>query len=169
MTILIAMNSSKSESSASPFHLADRAAREKALAGKITSTYESATFSSPVLDQFRGLMPNYNKRLSPDRDLGLSSSGHLRLSPETLPRLVSSSYIGIRPAALTESVFESPKEPAGKGFEITPDLPGRMLTGARLCSLSADLPMAPLASRLITLRQAEDGKEAEKDREYRKG
>ena len=55
----------------------------------------------------------------------------------------------------------------GKGLEIKPDLAGRTLAGARIGSrtLSADLPIAPLASRLVTLRQAEDGlKEAEKDR-----
>jgi hypothetical protein len=160
------MNDSKSESSASPSHLTDHQAREKALARKLTPTYESATFSSPVLDQFRGLMPDFNKRLSPDRSLGLSSSGHLRLSPETLPRLVSGSCIGIKSAALPESVSESPKMPAGKGLEILPDLPGKMLAGARMCTLSPGLPMAPLASRLLTLRQAENGlKEAEQSRE----
>lgn len=156
------MNSSKSESSVSPSHLTDRAAHEKALAGNLTPTYESATFSSPVLDQFRGLMPDFNKRLSPDRDLGLSSSAHLRLSPETLPRLVSSSCTGIGSAALPESVFESPKMPAGRGLEILPDLQGSMLTGSRICTINADLPMAPLVSRLVTLRRAKEGKEAEK-------
>jgi hypothetical protein len=161
------MNGSKSENSASPSHLTDRAAREKALVGKITPTYESATFSNPVLDQFRGLMPNFNKRLSPDRDLGLSA-GHLRLSPDTLPRLVSSSCTGIKSAALPESVFESPTTPAGKGLEIMPDLPGRTLTGARIRSLTLnpDLPIAPLASRLLTLRQTEERmKEVEKGME----
>ncbi len=164
------MNGSKSENSAPPSHLTDRAAREKALAGKITSIYESATFSNPILDQFRGLMPDFNKRLSSDRDLRLSS-GHLRLSQDTLPRLVSSSCSGIRSAALPECVFESPKTPAGKGLEIMPDLPGRTLTGAKICSLilSADLPMSPLASRLLTLRQIEDGlEEVKKDRELGK-
>lgn len=157
------MNDSKSESSASPSHLTDHQAREKALARKLTPTHESATFSSPVLDQFRGLMPDFNKRLSPDRNLGLSSSGYLRLSPETLPRLVSSSCTDIRSAALPGSVFESPKTSAGKKLDIMPDLPGRTLT--EICILSADLPMAPLASRLLTLRQTEDRvKEAEKDR-----
>jgi hypothetical protein len=157
------MNDSKSESSASPSHLTDHQAREKALARKLTPTYESATFSSPVLDQFRGLMPDFNKRLSPDRNLGLSSSGYLRLSPETLPRLVSSSCTDIRSAALPGSVFESPKTSTGKKLDIMPDLPGRTLTG--ICILSADIPMAPLGSRLLTLRQTEDRvKEAEKDR-----
>lgn len=157
------MNSSKSENSALPSHLTDRAAREKGLARQVTPIYESATFSSPVLDQFRGVMPDFNKRLSPDRNLGLSSSCHLRLSPETLPRLVSGSFTGIRSAAFPESVFESQKTPAGKGLEILPDLSGKTLTaGTR--TLSADLPMAPLASRLVTLRQAEKGlTEAEKD------
>jgi len=160
------MNSSKSENSALPSHLTDRAAREKAIAGKLTPIYESATFSSPVLDQFRGLMPDFNKRLSSDRDLGLSSSGCLRLSPETLPRLVSGSCSGIRSAALPESLSESPRTPAGKKFEILPDMPGSMLAGAGMCTLSADLPMAPLASRLVTFRQAENEiKDIEKGRE----
>jgi hypothetical protein len=165
------MNDSKSKNSTSPSNLTDRAAHEKALAGKITPTYESATFSNPVLDQFRGLMPDFNKRLSPNKDLGLSSSEHLRLSPDTLPRLVSNSCFGIKSVTFPETVFENPKMPAGKGLEITPDLPGRTLTGARICSLtpSANLPMAPLASRLLTLRQTEDElKDVEKNRESRK-
>jgi len=167
------MNDSEPENSASPSHLTDRAAREKALAGNLTLTYESATFSNPILDQFRGLMPDFNKRLSPDRDLGLSSSDHLRLSSETLPRLVSSSITGIKSAGLLESVFESPKMPAGKGLEVFPDLPGRMLTESRISSLtlSADLPMAPLASRLVTLRQTDglnDVKEEQRIKERTK-
>lgn len=160
------MNSSKSENSALPSHLTDLVAREKGLAEKVTPIYESATFSNPVLDQFRGIMPDFNKRLSPDRNLGLSSSCHLRLSPETLPRLVSSSCTGISSAALPESVFEIPKTPAGKGLEILPDLSGKVLTEAGIRTLSADLPMAPLASRLVTLRQVENGlKDTEQDRE----
>ncbi|AKB47377.1 MULTISPECIES: hypothetical protein [Methanosarcina] len=157
MTILTAMNDSEPENSASPSHLTDRAAREKALAENLTPTYESVSFSSPVLDQFRGLMPDFNKRLSPNRDLGLSSSDHLRLSPETLPRLVSSSFTGIKSTGLLESMPKSPRLPAGKGLEIFPDLPGRMLTESRISSLtlSADLPMAPLASRLLMLRQTD--------------
>ncbi len=159
------MNGSKPENSASPSYLTDRAAREKALVGNLTPTYESVTFSNPVLDQFRGLIPDFNKRLSPKRDLGLSSSDHLRLSPETIPRLVSSSCIGIKSAGLLEPIFESPKMPAGKGLEILPDLPGRMLTGSRICSLTlTDLPMAPLTSRLLTLRQTDGLNKVEKDR-----
>jgi len=161
------MNDSKPENSYSPSHLTDRTAREKGFAANLTHTYESVTFSNPVLDQFRGLMPDFNKRLSSDRDLGLSSSDHLRLSPGTPPRLVSGSCTGIKSAGLLESVFESPKMPAGKGLEILPDLPGKMLTGSRICSLmlSADLPMAPLASRLLTLRQTDELNKVEKDRE----
>ncbi len=160
------MNDSEPENSALPSHLTDRAAREKALAGNPTPTYESVPFSSPVLDQFRGLMPDFNKRLSSDRNLGLSSSDHLRLSPETLPRLVSSSFTGVKSAGLLDSVFENPKMPAGKGLEIFPDLPGKMLE-SRICSLtiSTDLLMAPLASRLLTLRQTNGLDEVEKDRE----
>ena len=166
MTILTAMNDSKPENSALPSHLTDRADRSKGLAGNLTPTYESVSFSNPVLDQFRGLMPDFNKRLSSDRDLGLSSSDHLRLSQETLPRLVSSSFTGIKSAGILESALESSRIPAGKGLEIFPDLPGRMLTEPRVCSLSADLPMAPLSSRLLTLRQTEDRlSEVEKDRE----
>lgn len=161
------MNDSKPENSSSSSHLTDRTSREKGFAANLTPTYESVTFSNPVLDQFRGLMPDFNKRLSSDRDLGLSSSDHLRLSPGTLPRLVSSSCTGIKSAGLLESVFESPKMPAGKGLDILPDLPGRMLTGSRICSLtlSAGLPMAPLASRFLTLRQTDGLNEVKKDRE----
>jgi hypothetical protein len=165
------MNDSKPENSALPSHLTDRADRNKALAGNLTHTYESVTFSNPVLDQFRGLMPDFNKRLSSDRDLGLSSSDHLRLSQETLPRLVSSSFTGIKSAGRLESVPESSRIPVGKGLEIFPDLPGRMLTESRISSLtlSADLPMAPLSSRLLTLRQTEDRlSEVEKDKEQKK-
>ncbi len=58
------------------------------------------------------------------------------------------------------------KMPVGKWFEIRSDLAGRTLTGSRACSLiSANLPIAPLQSRFVTLRQAEDRlKEAEKDK-----
>jgi hypothetical protein len=161
------MNDSEPENSALPSHLTDRVAHEKALAKNLTPTYESATFSNPVLDQFRGLMPDLNKRLSSDRDLGLSSSDHLRLSPETLPRLVSSSVTGVKSAGLLESVPKNPKMPAGKGLEVFPDLPGRMLTESRISSitLSADLPMAPLASRLLTLRQTDRLNEVKKSRQ----
>ncbi|MGA9189102.1 MAG: hypothetical protein WB014_11250 [Methanosarcina sp.] len=168
MTIHIAMNSSsKSENSTSSPHLSGSAThenREKAIAGKITPTYESATFSRPPLDQLNGILPDFNRRLSSERDLGLSPLGHSRLSPETLPRLVSNACMGIE-AAFPETVPEATEIP--KGFEIKPDLAGRTLTGARIGSLalSPDLPIAPLASRLVTFRQAEDGlKETEKDR-----
>ena len=161
------MNGSKSENSTSSPHFSGSAAREnreKALAGNLTPTYESATFSRPPLDQLNGILPDFNRRLSPEQDLGLSPLGHSRLSPETLPRLVSNACMGIE-AAFPETVSETTEIP--KGFEIKPDLAGRKLAGARIGSgtLSADLPIAPLASRLVTLRQAEDGlKEAEKDR-----
>lgn len=160
------MNDSKSENSSSPSNLTDRAAREKALAEKITHTYESVTFSNPILDQFEGLMPDFNKRLSPEKDLRLSA-GNLRLSSGALPRLVSSSISGIRFAALPECILESPKTPSGKGLEIMPDLPGRTLAGERICSvLHADFPITPLSSRLLTFKQTENKlQEVKKNRE----
>lgn len=163
---LYAMNGSKSENSSSPSNLTDRAAREKVLAKKITHNYESTTFSNPILDQFRGLMPDFNKRLSPERDLRLSA-GNLRLSSDTPPRLISSSISGIRFTALPECILEVQRTPSGKRLEIMPDLPGRTLAGERICSLlHADLPMTPLASRYLTPSKTENKpQEIKKDRE----
>ena len=159
------MNSSKSEDSVLPSDLSDRADREnreKSPAGQFTSTYESATFSSPALDQFRGLLPDFNNRLSPERDLGLSSPGPSRLSPESLPRLVSDSAMGLVSCTLSSPLTglktEEPGVPAGIGLEIKPDLPGRTLSGNKIGSftLGADLPMGLVDGRLINLRPAED-------------
>jgi len=163
------MNSRKSEDSILPSHLsgsASRKNRENAPARKITPTYESTTFSRPVVDRLNGILPDFNKRLSPERDLGLSPLGNSRLSLETFPRLVSDSCAGLSSFNFPETLPKRLVMPVGKGLEIKPDLPERTLTGARVCShISADLPIAPLGSRLVTLRQAEDGlKEAEKDR-----
>lgn len=157
------MTSSKSEDSVLASHSSDRAAREnheKSPAGQSTPTYESATFSSPALDQFRGLLPDFNNRLSPERDLGLSSFGNARLSPETLPRLVSDSAMGLVSGSLSSPLTglktEQPETPAGSRLEIRPDLPGRTLSGDKIGSLtlSADLPMGLVESRLVTLKTA---------------
>lgn len=161
------MNSSKSEDSVLPSHLSDRAAREnheKPPVRKSTSTYESSTFSSPALDQFRGLLPDFNSRLSPTRDLGLSALGHSRLSSEARPRLVSDSTLGLvsgaLPGPLSGLKNENPEMPVGKGLEVLPDLPGRTLAGDKVGSLTlgADLPMGLIESRLLTLRPAEEEK-----------
>lgn len=166
--IFKAMNSSKSENSTSSSHFSGSAVienREKALARKITPTYESATFSRPVVDRLNGIMPDFNRRLSQERDLGLSPLGHSRLSPVILPRLVSDSCVGLS-SEFPENLPRAFEVPVAKGFEIKPDLAGRTLTGAKVCSMpiSADLPIAPLGSRLVTLRQTEDAlKKAEKD------
>jgi hypothetical protein len=161
------MTSSKSEDSVLASHPSDRAAREnreKPPAGQLTPAYESATFSSPALDQFRGLLPDFNKRLSPTRDLGLSPLGPSRLSPEPLPRLVSDSALGLvsstLPGPLSGLKTEKPETFAGTGFEIKPDLAGRTLAGNKigLLTLEADLPLGPLGSRLLTLRPAESEK-----------
>ncbi|AKB29265.1 hypothetical protein MSSIT_2546 [Methanosarcina siciliae T4/M] len=163
MTILIAMNSSKSEDSVLPSHHSDRENHERQPARQSTSTYESSTYSSPTLDQFRGLLPGFNNRLSPARDLGLSPLGNSRLSPETRPRLVSDSSLGLvgtLPGPLTGLKPENPELPVGKELEITPDIPGRTLAGENVGSLTlgADLPMGLIESRLITLRPAEEEK-----------
>jgi len=155
------MNGSKSENSTSSSHVLDSAALEnrgKALAKKITPTYESATFSRPVIDRLNGILPDFNRRLSPEKDLGLSPLKHSRLSPEILPRLVSDSCVGLSSSKFPESLPRAFEMPVAKGLEIKPDLAGRTLAGAKGCSMpiSADLPIAPLGSRLVTLRQAGD-------------
>lgn len=164
MTILKAMKSSKSEDSVLASHPSDRAAcgnSEKPPAGQLTHTYESATFSSPALDQFRGLLPDYNNRLSSDRDLGLSSPEPSRLSPESLPRLVSDSALGLVSGSLSSPLsglkIEKPEMPAGLGLKIKPDLAGRTLAGDKIGSLTlaADLPIGPVDSRIGTLRPDE--------------
>ncbi|MDM7917964.1 MAG: hypothetical protein QUS12_02205 [Methanosarcina sp.] len=165
MTILKAMTSSKSEDSVLASHPSDRAAfenREKSPARHLNPAYESASFSSPVLDQFRGLLPDFNNRLSPERDLGLSPLGHARLSPESLPRLVSDSALGLVSGSLSSPLrglkIEKPEMSAGIGLEIKPDLAGRTLAGNKIGShtLGADLPMGPVESRMLTLRPAEN-------------
>jgi len=159
------MTSSKSEDSVLASHPSDRAAcenREKSPARQLNPAYESATFSSPALDQFRGLLPDFNNRLSPERDLGLSPLGHSRLSPESLPRLVSDSALGLVSGSLSSPLrglkIEKPETPAGMGLEIKPDLAGRTLAGNKIGSLTlgADLPMGPVESRMLTLRPTEN-------------
>ncbi|AKB18689.1 MULTISPECIES: hypothetical protein [unclassified Methanosarcina] len=164
MTILTAMNSSKSEDSVLPSHISDHAAREnseKPPAWQSTCIYESSTFSSPDLDQLRGLLPDFNNRLSPTRDLGLSPLGHSRLSSEALPRLASDAALGLvsgtLPGPLSGLKTETSEKPVGRGLEIMPDLPGRTLAGNKVGSLTlgADLPMGFIESRLLTLRPAD--------------
>ncbi|WP_269851904.1 hypothetical protein [Methanosarcina horonobensis] len=48
--------------------------------------------------------------------------------------------------------------PAGTGLEIKPDLPGRILAGDKIGSLTpgGDLSIGLVKSRLINLRPAED-------------
>jgi hypothetical protein len=168
------MNSSKSEDSILPSHISDREAREnreRPPARQSTSTYESSTFSSPALDQLRGLLPDFNNRLSPTRDLGLSPLGHSRLSSESRPRLVSDSAPGLvsgaLPGPLSGLKIESLEMPVGKGLETMPDLPGRTLAGDKVGSLTlgADLPIGSGESRLLTLSSTEERlKNAEKNR-----
>ena len=158
------MNSSKSEDSILPSNIPGKAARENAekkLARKLTPTYELTAFSKPALDQLNDVLPDFNKRLSQDRDLRLSPLGHSRLSPQTLPRLVSDSCNGLSSSDFPNIVSRRLQTPVGKGLEIKPDLAGRMLRGSGLCGLTInpDLPIAPLESRLITLRRNEEFKE----------
>ena len=149
-------------------HLSDSEAHknhEKALAMKITPTYESATFSKPVVDQLNGILPDFNRRLSPEKDLGLSPLENSRLSLENFPRLVSDSCAGLSSPSFPETLAGAFEMPVGKGLEIKPDLAGRSLTGAKSCSfVCADLPIAPLGSRLITLSAA-DGKPKSDEKE----
>lgn len=171
------MNSSKSKDSVLPSHHSDRAAREnreRQPARQSTSTYESSTYSSPALDQFRGLLPDFNNRLSPTRDLGLSPLGNSRLSPEARPRLVSDSVLGLvsgtLPGPLSGLKPDNSEMQVGKRLEVIPDLPGRTLAGDKVGSLTlgADLPMGLIESRLITLRPAEEETRRSKRAESKK-
>ena len=154
------MNNSKSEDSTLPSNLSVspvREIQENTLAKKITPTYESTNFSAPSVDQLNGVLPDFNNRLSPERNLGLSSAGHLRLSPETHPRLVSVSFAGLSTSQSQEILPQKLKVPVGKGLEIKPDIAGRSLAGVNVCSfIGANLPIAPLGSRLVTLSTTEE-------------
>lgn len=169
MTIFKAMNYSKAENSTSSSHLSGSAAVEnlkKAPARKFTPTYESTTFSRPSIDQLNGILPDFNRRLSSEKDLGLTPAGSPRLSSETFPRLISDSCLGLSSTESPENLSGKIEMPTLKSLEIKPDLAGRTLTGERVCStiLQADLPIAPLESRFVKLRQAED----EVKEEYKK-
>jgi len=167
------MNSRKSEESFLPSRLSGSAVRENlensenALAKKVTPTYDLTAFSGPAVDQLNGILPDFNNRLSPERNLGLSPVGQPRLSPETHPRLVSGSCVGLSSSQFKENLPKKIETPVGKGFEIKPDLAGRSLTGSNACSfIGADLPIAPLESRLVTLSATEEKlKSAEKKNE----
>lgn len=164
-----AMNSSKSDTIL-PSHLSGSAVhenRENALAKKITPTYELTAFSGPAVDQLNGILPDFNNRLSPDRNLGLSPIGQPRLSPATHPRLVSDSCAGLSSSQSQEILPQKLEVPVGKGFDIKPDFAGRTLTGVEVCAfIGADLPIAPLGSRLMTLSATEEKlKSAEKEKE----
>jgi len=163
------MNSSRSEDSFLPSRLsgsADRENRENAPAKKIVPTYESTTFSGPAVDQLNGILPDFNNRLSPERNLGLSPAGQPRLSPETHPRLVSDSCVRLSSSQFPETFSQKLEVPLGKGLEIKPDLAGRSLTRIGACSfIGADLPIAPLGSKLMTLSPIEEKlKIAEKEK-----
>ena len=167
MTIFKAMNRGKSENSKSSSHLPGSAAignREKALTEKLT-TYESVSFSRPVIDSLNGILPDFNRRLSSERDLGLSPLGHSRLGSATHPRLVSDSCTGLSTSEFPETLSRTPEIAVEKGLQLKPDLAGRTLAGAKICSvpLKVDLPLAPLRSRFVALGHTrEDFKEAEK-------
>jgi hypothetical protein len=154
------MNSSKSEDSILPSYLSGSAVhdnRENALAKRTTLTYESTAFSGPAIDQLNGILPDFNNRLSPKRNLGLSPAEQPRLSPGNHPRLVSDSCIGLSSSQSREILPQKLEAPVGKGLEIKPDFAGKTLTRANACSfISADLPIAPLGSRLMTLSATEE-------------
>ncbi len=62
------MDSSKSENSVLPLRPSGSPAGENhknALAKKLTPTYDSTTFSRPVIDKLNGILLDFNRRLSP--------------------------------------------------------------------------------------------------------
>jgi hypothetical protein len=141
---------------------------ENSPAKKTANTYESTVFSRPAIDQLDGILPDFNRRLSPELNLGLSPAGQPRLSHDAHPRLFSGSCIGLLSSHLPEIQPKELKIPVGKGLEIKPDLAGRSLAGAKLSPfIGADLPIASLGSRLVTLSATEEKlKSTEKERKY---
>ncbi len=170
------MTGSKSEDSISSVHSSEyssehsgQAAVGEKKAVQSTPNYETETFSKPALDQFDGVFPDLNRRLSQDRDLGLSPSGQPRLSSDTRPRLFSGQGfgLGLGTGMPIEAKPEGLDFPAGKGLEIKPDMPGRTLSGKKVGSVSigADLPQGPVESKLMSLSSTEEKlKNAEKNR-----
>lgn len=171
------MTGSKSDDSISSAHsseyssehsgqaaVGEKKALDRALKG--TPNYETEAFSKPALDQFDGVFPDLNRRLSQDRDLGLSPSTQPRLSSETRPRLFSGQGLGLGTGMPMEAKPEGLDFPAGKGLEIKPDMPGRTLSGKKVGSVSigADLPAGPVESKLMSLSSTEEKlKNAEKN------
>ncbi len=160
-----AMNSSKSEDSILPSefsHKPEPESPQKMLARRNKLTYGTASFSRPFVDQLKGILPAFNNRLSQDRDLGFTSSGYSRLSPETLPRLMSDSCSGFSTSNPPEVLSKGFEISHRKEFGITPDFARRTLSGTNICpiGIGADLPLAPLGSRLVDLRR--DGLEEKK-------
>jgi hypothetical protein len=151
------MNHKKAENSSPSTHSPNHANPKKEPVRQIISAYESAPFSLPLLDQFRGIMPTFNRRLSPEIDLRLSPVGHPRLSPGRLPRLISSSCSGIE-TPFSEIRSDIPKTPVGEAIKVKPDLAGRTLSGAHLCSLtiSADFSISSLRSKPVTIEKTDD-------------
>ena len=168
------MTGSKSEDSNSSSHSSVHSSEHsrQATVGEnkalnVTPNYETAAFSKPALDQFDGVFPDLNRRLSQDRDLGLSSSGQPRLSSETRPRLFTGQGLGLGTGMPMEAKPERLDFPVGKRLEIKPDIPGRTLSGEKVASFSigADLPQGPVESRLMSLSSTgEKLKNAEKNR-----
>lgn len=163
------MTGSKSEDSISSSHSSEPS--EQAAVGEnkalhTTPNYETAAFSKPALEQFDGVFPDLNRRLSQDRDLGLSPSCQPRLS-EARPRLFSGQGLGLGSNMALEAKPEGLDFPAGKGLEIKPDMPGRTLSGEKVGKIvmSADLPQGPVESRMMSFSSTEEKlKSAEKDR-----
>ncbi len=164
------MTGRKSEDSISSVHSSEhsgQAAVGEKKAVENTPNYETEAFSKPALDQFDGVLPDLNRRLSQDRDLGLSSSTQPRLSSETRPRLFSGKGLGLDTGMPMEAQPEGLDLPAGKGLEIKPDMPGRTLSGKKIgaVSIGVDLPAGPVESRLMSLNSTEEKlKNAEKNR-----
>ena len=164
------MTGSKSEDSISSEYSSEhsgQAAVGEKKAVESTPNYETEAFSKPALDQFDGVFPDLNRRLSQDRDLGLSPSTQPRLSSETRPRLFSGQGLGLGTGMPMEAKPEGLDFPAGKGLEIKPDMPGRTLSGKKVGSVSigADLPAGPVESKLMSLSSTEEKlKNAEKNR-----
>ncbi|MDD4331396.1 MAG: hypothetical protein PHU28_03590 [Methanosarcinaceae archaeon] len=117
-------------------------------------SYEAAAFLKPHLEQFQGVLPDLNRRLSSERELGLSPTGLARLSPEAHPRLFTTNPEGLSFPILPSGVKIQPKVPKRTRFEVETGLsaPSLLEKFDRAFGLEADLGICSIGSRFFKAR-----------------
>lgn len=137
------------------------------VASSVSPNYESAAFAKPALDQYLGVFPDLNRRLSPERDLGLSPAGQPRLSSEAHPRLFSARVEGLSTAIPTAGAEIRPEVPVRDSFELEPGLPAFTVTERfdRTLGLGSDPVLRSVESRFFEARQEKENKLDKQEKE----